>query len=178
MSTDESLGQNKNEAIDAEWIKIKSQKRKLSKLKKRLHNESEQLSEDKKVHDYTVEFKSQAYNAFYQSAMEKDKSLLTISVAGVGFLITLAQQNEGSHTSLFNWLLILGCMSFLACIFVVLAIFKINKDYLVSIVTDDHEGGTLKNKHLTTLDTLASALFYSGLIHASTLGLITLKILQ
>ncbi|TOF73932.1 hypothetical protein, partial [Vibrio parahaemolyticus] len=38
-----------------------------------------------------IEFKSQSYASFYNTTLEKDKSILTLSVAGIGFLLTLLQ---------------------------------------------------------------------------------------
>lgn len=43
---------------------------------------------------YAVEFKSQSYSSFYNTTMEKDKSILTLSVAGIGFLITLLKLSD------------------------------------------------------------------------------------
>ena len=43
---------------------------------------------------YAVEFQSQSYASFYNTTMEKDKSILTLSVAGIGFLVTLLQLVE------------------------------------------------------------------------------------
>ncbi|EJL6332770.1 hypothetical protein NMR63_003370 [Vibrio cholerae] len=35
-----------------------------------------------------IEFQSQSYASFYNTTLEKDKSILTLSVAGIGFLLT------------------------------------------------------------------------------------------
>lgn len=47
---------------------------------------------DKEVEQLSaIEFQSQSYSSFYNTTMEKDKSILTLSVAGMGFLLTLLQ---------------------------------------------------------------------------------------
>ena len=66
---------------------------------------------------YAVEFKSQSYSSFYNTTMEKDKSILTLSVAGIGFLITLLKLSDSLeyYDMIFFSVAILGFLISIFC---------------------------------------------------------------
>lgn len=116
-----------------------------------------------------IEFKSQAYYSFYSTSIEKDKSLLALSVAGLGFLVTFI-----NVTNKFLWFeflfFVIAALSFLFCIFNVFRIFDKNKDYIVALTTDSEKTGE-EGEKLKTLDKRANGSFYLGICMSLALGL-------
>lgn len=83
----------------------------------------ENANEENKRNLLEIEYKSQAYASYYNTSMERDKSLLTLSVAGLGFLVTLI-----NVTGKFQWF---EFMFFLvaAASFVICLLYMINVNY-------------------------------------------------
>lgn len=117
-----------------------------------------------------VEYKSQAYASFYNTAMEKDKSILTLSVAGIGFLVTLL--NISKTIGYVNYsIFILASLCFLISIYCILSIFDKNADYMLDIAQD--KDVTLKEYKLKKLDKWAIRSFYLAIILSILLGVST-----
>ncbi|WP_429070343.1 hypothetical protein [Aeromonas dhakensis] len=117
-----------------------------------------------------VEYKSQAYASFYNTAMEKDKSILTLSVAGIGFLVTLL--NLSKTIGYVNYtIFILAALCFLISIYCILSIFDKNADYMLDIAQD--RDVTLKEYKLKKLDKRAIRTFYLAIILSISLGIST-----
>ncbi len=153
--------------------RLKRWAKKLGKRDKALTDRELKLCEEEKIHDFNIEYKSQTYNAFYTTSMEKDKSILTVAVAGLGFLIAIIQSEQLKPTGLTVWLLAISCLCYLISIFLLLTIFKCNKDYLINLATDNHDGTEGWNKKLTRLDGAASISFYLAIMHSVALGIVT-----
>lgn len=119
---------------------------------------------------YSVEFKSQSYASFYNTAMEKDKSILALSVAGIGFLITLLKltDNIKSYDIIF---FALATMSFLSTIYCVITLFGKNADFIVDLTQD--KDVSLKQYKLSKLDLWAIRSFYVAIIMSILLGIST-----
>lgn len=112
---------------------------------------------------YSIEYHSQLYAAFYATKLEKDKSILAISTAGLGFLITFINFSK----ALFwreSALLILASICFLWCSLLVVKIFGENATYLIHLATNDDEKVSEKEKNLRRMDSRLTKVFSSGLI--------------
>jgi hypothetical protein len=112
-----------------------------------------------------VEFYSQGIAAWFNSALEHDKSLLTLSVAGVGVLVSMMQTVIDSICAL---LLYTGAvLAFMICIVSVLMIFKRNKNHILDVFN-----GQTKNDHLLELlDSSASSSFFIAMLLSALLGI-------
>ena len=115
-----------------------------------------------------VEFFNQSYGSFYLTKMEKDKSILTLSVAGIGFSLALlgTKQNVGIlHVSLF----LLASISYLISIHSILDIFGKNAEYIKNMLSD--KDVSLIEYKLKNLDKRAINFFYFAIILTIILGL-------
>ncbi|MEL0646919.1 hypothetical protein V6248_05755 [Pseudoalteromonas agarivorans] len=119
---------------------------------------------------YAVEFKSQSYSSFYNTTMEKDKSILTLSVAGIGFLITLLKLSDslGYYDMAFFSIATVG---FLISIFCIVTLFGKNADFIVDLAQE--KDVTIKQHVLKQLDTWAIRTFYLAIIMSVCLGVST-----
>ncbi|MBL0679182.1 hypothetical protein [Aeromonas dhakensis] len=117
-----------------------------------------------------VEFQSQSYASFYSTTMEKDKSILTLSVAGIGFLVTvlnLSKTINYIHYGLF----VAAALLFLISIYCILTIFDKNADFIVDIT--QKRDVTLKTHKLKVLDSWAIKTFYLAILISTLLGIAT-----
>ncbi|MCJ8348537.1 hypothetical protein [Moritella sp.] len=119
---------------------------------------------------YAVEFKSQSYSSFYNTTMEKDKSILTLSVAGIGFLITLLKLSDSLeyYDMIFFSVAILG---FLISIFCIISLFGKNADFIVDLAQE--KDVKVKQHVLKQLDSWAIRTFYLAIIMSVCLGVST-----
>lgn len=119
---------------------------------------------------FLVEYKSQSYASFYNTSMEKDKSILTLSVAGIGFLVTLLNLSKTINYIDFS-LFILAAISFLVSIYCVITLFGKNADYIVDLTQG--RDIALKEYRLQQLDKWAIRSFYLAIIVSIILGVST-----
>jgi uncharacterized membrane protein len=141
--------------------------------KEKLFKEKEDaLSKESYETSKSIEFHSQAYASFYNTRLEKDKSILTLSVAGLGFLITFTNFAYSlGYIEIAIFLLSACC--YLACIYHVISIFDKNAIYIIALTTNDDETvGKLENT-LASHDRWAIRLFYLGIVTSFILGLST-----
>lgn len=111
-----------------------------------------------------VEFYSQGVAAWFNSALEHDKSLLTLSVAGIGVLVSMLQ---AAVDSIYAILLYSGAiLGFMVCLVSVLMIFKRNKTH----ITDVFNGQTTGDSLLGILDSSASISFFVAMLLSAILG--------
>ena len=113
-----------------------------------------------------TEFYSQAVAAWFASRLEHDKSLLTLSTAGVGVLVTIMQSAINSVSSL---LLYIGAIIFFViCLVSVLVIFRVNTSHIMDVVNNRAEGDS---KILVILDQAATYSFFLGMLFSAILGM-------
>ncbi|MEZ8734882.1 hypothetical protein AB4559_09370 [Vibrio sp. 10N.222.51.C8] len=119
---------------------------------------------------YAVEFKSQSYASYYTTSMEKDKSILTLSVAGIGFSLTLLKLAEvvNLHDLI---IFVLSSLSFLGSIYAVVTMFGKNADFMIDLTQD--KDVSVKQYQLQQLDKVAIRCFYIGIVLTIILGLST-----
>lgn len=112
-----------------------------------------------------VEFYTQGVAAWFNSALEHDKSLLTLSVAGIGVLVSMMQTAIDSVCSL---LLYIGAiLAFMVCLVSVLMIFKRNKKHILDVFN----GQTTDDPLLDVLDSSASSSFFLAMLLSALLGI-------
>ncbi|MBF6033073.1 hypothetical protein H8F23_07430 [Pseudomonas sp. P155] len=129
------------------------------------------MSQDDLQHQQAkaVEFYAAALNGWQTTRFELDKSLLTLSAAGIGLVITLISTvGVRSIESLILSLLTMIC--FVITLVTVLTIFDRNAKYLISCISD---AGPISDPILATLDRIAVVSFMGGVILASVIGIST-----
>ena len=129
-------------------------------------------SEEKKINELErlkyVEFYSQSYASFYNTTMEKDKSILTVSAGGIGFLITFI--NISGKMAIFEYIIfLLASISFITSILLIINIFGKNAEYIIALTTESEESDHLDCR-LNFLDKMATIFFTIGLVLSLTLG--------
>ena len=114
-----------------------------------------------------VEYYAAQANAWFQSSLERDKSLLTLSSAGIGVLIALLTR-DGTRSPIEAVLFILALLAFTLCALVILAIFSKNQAHLEAEI---HKGANSVEGHLRTLDKTALYSFGTGLSLSLVIGI-------
>lgn len=113
-----------------------------------------------------IEFYAAGAAAWYNTQLEHDKSLLTLSAGGVGILITLLV-TIGVASADGLVLNITALLSFLVCIGAVLVIFRRNGPHLQGVLRDaNHADPWLKG-----LDGLALITFGFGVLLSAVIGI-------
>jgi hypothetical protein len=126
---------------------------------------------EKEVEQLTgVEFQSQSYASFYNTTMEKDKSILTLSVAGIGFLLTLLQFSKSLMYYELVFFLI-AAVSYLTSIYSVISIFGKNSAFIVELV--NKRDISVKQYQLDILDKTAIRSFYLAIVMTVIFGALT-----
>ena len=115
-----------------------------------------------------VEFYASTVNAWFNTKLEHDKSLLTLSVGAIGFLVTILT-SVGSSIELLT-LYLSAIFSFIICLIAVLVIFKLNSTYLTELLnrTTSKSGQLLQN-----LDSIALITFGVGVLLTAIIGGVT-----
>ena len=122
------------------------------------------IDEQKDIQHYAM-----SVNAWYNTALEHDKSILTLSAGGIGLLLTLL--TTGGVASAESLLLyVLAILSFLASLTTVLTIFRNNKSYIERIL---HDVNYKIEPALGKLDSLALYTFGIGVLFTSMIGVST-----
>lgn len=129
--------------------------------------ENENNEFDKIQNQRSVEFYSQSYASFYNTKMEKDKSILTVSAGGIGFLVTYISIFK--NIAIYEYIIfVMSTISFLISIFSIIKIFGDNADYIIEITTTDDTASS--ECKLETLDKIATYSFYIGILLAVMFG--------
>lgn len=124
---------------------------------------SPQEIEDQK----TVEYYSAAVTAWFNSALEHDKSILTLAAGGIGLLITLLT-TVGISTAEALVLYILAIVCFVVALVSVLIVFRSNKDHIESILAGKE---TSTDPSLARVDVVAIWAFGLGVVLTSVIGI-------
>ena len=114
-----------------------------------------------------VEYYAAQANAWFQSSLERDKSLLSLSTAGIGVLIALLTR-DGTRTPIEAVLFILALLAFTVCALVILAIFSKNQAHLEAEI---HKTTNGVESHLKMLDKTALFSFGAGLSLSLVIGI-------
>jgi hypothetical protein len=116
--------------------KVNDLERKIEDLSAKLDN-IDQARTDKEIDiGKSIESYSHNYAAWLNSDLERDKSILTLSVAGLGLLLTLSQ-NSNEKNIYFIVFIIINAIGFLISTWSIISIFKMNKDLIKSIIKEE-----------------------------------------
>jgi len=121
--------------------------------------------------DDTIEKKSVAFyqasvTAWYNTSLEHDKSLFTLSAGGIGLLITLIR-TVGIQSAETLILYIAAMVSFLICLLSVLVIFKKNRTHIEQVF----QGQTAPDQNLEMLDNVAIMSFGIAVLFSAVIGI-------
>lgn len=142
---------------------LKKEEQNQRNIKDKLLKEQEEIMKAK-----SIEFYSQSVNAWYLTALEKDKAIFVFSMAGIGFMIALLTAKEVINNYLTLILLCVATVSFLVSILTVIYIFGLNKECLNNVMNSKSSSHIkLNNK-----DTIAMVSFIVGIVFSIVLGII------
>jgi hypothetical protein len=129
---------------------------------------SDEESLDKKK---AVELYSQSVSAWFQTSLEKDRSLLYLSSGGIAVLVTLFSTliKEFSPSPCLKIMFFLSAFSFFLCLLAVLRIFSLNKDIISDRVADRK---SYSEKAADRLDSFAIIFFGQGAAFMIVIGVI------
>lgn len=114
-----------------------------------------------------IQFYSQAINAWLNLSLEYDKSLITLSTAGIGLIVTLLT-TVGATSLVGLWLYALGVASFGIAIVSVLIAYAESKRYIESIIS---RGEREASSRLANLDRAAAISFGAGVVMLAAAGI-------
>ena len=122
---------------------------------------AEDIDEKKQVAFYTA-----GVAAWYNTSLEHDKSLFTLSAGGIGLLITLIR-TVGVPSAETLVLYIAAMISFLICLVSVLVIFKKNRSHIEQVF----QGKQDPDHTLTILDNVAIWSFGIAVLFSAVIGI-------
>lgn len=106
-------------------------------------------------------------NAWIITSLELDKSILFLSSAGIGLLVTILLSFNVASLFIFT-LIIFACMLFVVCIIGVLLILSLNKKHLENIRNKNNS----LSKHLSRLDRFVYYAYALGIIITLVVGIV------
>lgn len=121
------------------------------------------MSDEKEVEYYAAKA-----NAWFNTKLEYDKSLLVLSAGAIGLLVTLLT-TVGVSSFAVLFVFFAATISFVVCLVVVLAIFSRNAKHLEELIA----GKRTNDSVLGFLDNLSICSFILGIVLASVIGLAT-----
>lgn len=114
-----------------------------------------------------VEYYAASVNAWFNTSLEHDKSLFTLSAGGIGLLITLLT-TVGLSSAESLVLYICAILSFVISLLAVLAVFKRNRTHIEEILSGK---GAATDPLLTKLDSTALFAFGIGVLFTAIIGI-------
>lgn len=121
------------------------------------------MSDEKEVEYYAAKA-----NAWFNTKLEYDKSLLVLSAGAIGLLVTLLT-TVGVNSFALLFVFFAATISFVVCLVAVLAIFLRNAKHLEELIA----GKRTNDPVLGFLDSLSICSFIIGIVLASVIGLAT-----
>jgi hypothetical protein len=116
-----------------------------------------------------VEYYASSVNAWFNTSLEHDKSILTLAAGGIGLLITLL--TTIGLTSAEALVLYVGAItSFLVALVSVLIVFRRNRTYIEQVLT---EKAGANDPMLATADSIALWAFGVGVVFTAIIGIAT-----
>ncbi|MCL1553760.1 hypothetical protein [Xanthomonas nasturtii] len=114
-----------------------------------------------------VEYYAAQANAWFNTALEHDKSILALSSGAIGLLVTILT-TVGAKSQLDQWLFGLALLSFVVSAVTILVIFRKNKAYLEDLVKNKE---SRLESELRKYDLLAICAFGLGISLVVALGI-------
>ena len=145
--------------------------RRLKRLEERLEEREKEIGKQAIYEAKEVQFYGQATSAFLNNRMEKDKSILSLSVVGIGYLVSFAKPTDSSSvlSCIEKVFLSIGAVFFFLTVFIILMIFKWNTDYIQAILAESKDENCVLKK-LKRYDHFAFTTFVLGIIFTMLLG--------
>jgi hypothetical protein len=130
------------------------------------------LSSTKEIDDQKkVEYYAASVAAWYETALEHDKSLLILSTGGIGLLITLLTTvGLGTAKALALYIYIGAIICFVISLISILFVFRGNKKYIEDILSNKNQN---TDSSLSKLDTIAMYSFCIGVVFTAFIGIST-----
>lgn len=121
------------------------------------------------AHQKDVEFYASSVNAWFNTSLEHDKSILTLAAGGIGLLITLLTTIGLSSAE--SLVLYVGAItSFLVALISVLVVFRHNRTYIEQILACKAAGS---DPVLAKADSIALWAFGVGVVFTAVIGVAT-----
>lgn len=136
----------------------KMQQKELNLRERELDLKEKSLSDSELIKQKQVAYYSHQVSAFLSTRMELDKSLLTLSVAGLGFLLSFIKVESNNNSANFFFFTI-AALSFFFCILAVISIFEKNSKLIIGLSNNDEKE---TKKKLKRLDKIAKWTFMTG----------------
>jgi len=128
----------------------------------RTHMDPLEIAEQKDIEHYSA-----SVNAWFNTALEHDKSILTLSAAGIGLLVTLLT-TTGLASAEALVLYIMAILSFMLAIGCVLCVFERNKVHIEQVISGVSKSA---DAALSMLDRCALFAFGAGVIFSVVIGI-------
>lgn len=125
------------------------------------------MSPEEIEHQKAIEYYASSVNAWFNTSLEHDKSLFTLSAGGIGLLITLLT-TVGLSSAEALVLYICAIVSFVISLLAVLAVFKRNRTHIEEIISGKN---TTTDPLLTKLDSTALFAFGIGVLFTAIIGI-------
>ena len=122
--------------------------------------------EDKVNNDKAVQFYAAKANAWFNTKLEYDKSLLILSAGAIGLLITLLT-TVGVKSITLLLIFIVAIISFIICLIAILGIFSRNAKHLEDLIQNKN----INDSVLSILDSVTILSFILGVILTSIIGI-------
>lgn len=116
-----------------------------------------------------IQFYAASITAWFNTALEHDKSILTLSAAGIGLLVTLLT-TTGINSEMVLLFYMAAILCFLLSITCVLLIYNRNKDHIVEAITSSNSGQDI---FLRELDRIVLIAFGAGVVFSVSIGIST-----
>lgn len=114
-----------------------------------------------------IQFYGASVTAWFNTALEHDKSILALSAAGIGLLVTLLT-TTGIDSAEALLLYVAAILCFLLSITSVLFIFNRNKSYVEQVIAGSNSGS---DTFLGRLDQIALSAFGAGVVFSVLIGI-------
>lgn len=119
------------------------------------------------AHQKEVEYYASSVNAWFNTSLEHDKSILTLAAGGIGLLITLLT-TIGLSTAEALVLYIGAITSFLVALISVLVVFRYNRTYIEQVLAGKVAGN---DPVLAKADSIALWAFGVGVVFTAVIGI-------
>lgn len=121
------------------------------------------------AHQKDVEYYASSVNAWFNTSLEHDKSILTLAAGGIGLLITLLT-TFGLSSAEALVLYVGAITSFLVALISVLIVFRHNRTYIEQVLAGTAAGN---DPSLAKADSIALWAFGVGVIFTAVIGIST-----
>ncbi|MGL4603837.1 MAG: hypothetical protein ACRCU9_06810 [Iodobacter sp.] len=121
------------------------------------------------AHQKEVEYYASSVNAWFNTSLEHDKSILTLAAGGIGLLITLLT-TMGLSSAEALVLYVGAITSFLIALISVLVVFRHNRTYIERVLAGNTTGN---DPVLAKADSIALWAFGIGVVFTAVIGIAT-----